>query len=647
MVGRAATLTLVLLGLTMPARAAPLEAYGRLPSIENALLSPDGGKIALTVTNGEQRRIVVEDLTAGKTIANIDAGDQKLRWLQWAGSDHLIVTVSMTGRISDSVFVFEGPRAELFLATDLNLKTGRQRPLITSADEHDIVGHQENEHLNLLVGGPQVRVIEGRPYAYAQGISFVGNKGRLTMFKIDLDNAVTTIAARAEQTTDAFVMGPDGTPLAETEYDGSGGLWTAKTWRGHWQAALGRQAPVEHPRAVGLGRDGASVLISFPEDNHSVLREMAPDGSLSEPLPDVDPDQLIFDPASDRLVGSSTLRGDDIDVVFFDIDLQRDWKAITSAYPGNFVSLESFSADRKMFIVRVDSPAEGPAFALVNLTTGHARWLGDAYQGLKPADISPVRRVTFRAGDGLQITGYLTIPQGRDAKKLPLVVLPHGGPAVRDEPGFDWWSQGLAARGYAVLRVNYRGSDGFGWDFLAAGFGEWGRRMQTDLSDGVRWLATQGLIDPARVCIVGGSYGGYAALAGAALDPGVYRCAVAVAGVSDPRGFLDRDKALEGAQGAFEQRYWLRYMGPYERLGDISPASHADKVTIPILLIHGKDDTVVPYDQSVEMADALRRAGKPVDFVTLNHEDHWLSHGDTRLQMLQAVDAFLEKNNPP
>jgi dipeptidyl aminopeptidase/acylaminoacyl peptidase len=172
--------------------------------------------------------------------------------------------------------------------------------------------------------------------------------------------------------------------------------------------------------------------------------------------------------------------------------------------------------------------------------------------------------------------------------------------------------------------------------------------MQTDLSDGVRYLAAQGVIDPARVCIAGASYGGYAALAGATLDTGVYRCAASISGPSDLARMINWDKAREtNAVGAATQRYWIRYMGPKDSLDQISPAKLADKVTIPILLVHGKDDTVVDYQQSQLMAAALRKAGKPFDFVTLKAEDHWLSRGATRQEMLKALCAFLEKNNPP
>jgi dipeptidyl aminopeptidase/acylaminoacyl peptidase len=311
------------------------------------------------------------------------------------------------------------------------------------------------------------------------------------------------------------------------------------------------------------------------------------------------------------------------------------------------VQLTSWSDDHKKAVVRVESLTEGPAFALVDLTAKTAAWIGPEYSGIGPDDIAPIKPVVYKAKDGLEITGYLTLPRGKAAKNLPLVVLPHGGPAARDSLHFDWWSQALAAQGYAVLQPNFRGSDGVTESLLKAGYGEFGRKMQTDLSDGVRDLAAQGVIDPKRVCIVGASYGGYAALAGATLDTGVYRCAISVAGPAD----LPKMLRAERKDSVAALRYWKNFMGvdgPDDpELIEISPAHHAEKDDIPLLLIHGKDDTVVPYEQSQFMAAALKKAGKPFDFVTLESEDHWLSRGDTRQKMLKAVVDFLKKNNPP
>ena len=172
--------------------------------------------------------------------------------------------------------------------------------------------------------------------------------------------------------------------------------------------------------------------------------------------------------------------------------------------------------------------------------------------------------------------------------------------------------------------------------------------MQTDLSDGVRYLAQQGIIDPKRVCIVGASYGGYAALAGVTLGSDVYRCAVSVAGISDLRRFR---RWIGDRFDWLDQRYWDRFIGTSDKndpaLAAISPIEHVNAVTAPVLLIHGRDDTVVPFEQSDVMESALKHAGKSVELVTMKHEDHWLSHGETRLQMLEACVAFLKANNPP
>ncbi|WP_426037804.1 alpha/beta hydrolase family protein [Brevundimonas sp. DC300-4] len=262
-----------------------------------------------------------------------------------------------------------------------------------------------------------------------------------------------------------------------------------------------------------------------------------------------------------------------------------------------------------------------------------------------------MRSITYAAGDGLQIHGFLTLPPGReDARGLPLVVLAHGGPASRDIVGFDWWGQALASRGYAVLQANFRGSTGYGDAFMEAGYGEWGRKMQTDLSDGVRYLAEQDLIDPQRVCIVGASYGGYAALAGVTVQQDIYRCAVSVAGISDLRRMVEEEASDGARRENVTVRYWNRFMGA-DRLGDRSldersPVKLAEQAGAPILLLHGRDDSVVPIDQSRIMATALRRAGKPVEFVELEGEDHWLSRGDTRQRMLTETVDFLQANNP-
>jgi dipeptidyl aminopeptidase/acylaminoacyl peptidase len=290
-------------------------------------------------------------------------------------------------------------------------------------------------------------------------------------------------------------------------------------------------------------------------------------------------------------------------------------------------------------------------YVYIDFTTGAGSLIATNYAGLAKEWISEKQPIDYKAADGLDIHAYLTLPpdaalNGRPAKNLPLVVLPHGGPWARDVLGFDWQPQVLASRGYAVLQPNFRGSRGNGRALEEAGNGEFGRKMQTDLSDGVRHLVQQGLIDPKRVAILGASYGGYAALAGATLDPGVYSCAVSIAGLCDPDAFISY--LLESTNNIDTPAIvrWRQILGDKSGWDDITPVKQAARASCPILLIHGTDDTVVPISQSRKMESALKQAGKPVEFVTYTGQDHWETVGSARIEMMKAALAFLDKHNP-
>ncbi len=628
----------VMSGSAFAAETSDLAIYGRLPQYEEVKVSPDGSKLAMVMTNGDERFVIVRTV-AGQQLAGVRAGTTKLRGLTWAGEDHLILVSSQT----TEVFDLQGPAREYFMALDFNLATKKQSLLLRS---------QPNA-MNVILGSPMVRTLKGQTVVFLEGVHFEATTGLDALFRVNLKDGYTKLIDGARFDTDGWLVDAAGEPVAQSLYDGKKGRWSLlMKIGGNWKKVDEADSPMGSYGISGFGRDGKSVLVWRSDDkNRDFLREYR-GVDQHEDLPgDLPLDGLVHDPDTLALLGGYQLKGDDLTYTFFDPAAQKTWNSVVKAFPGERVTLASWSKNRRRVVVRVDSPIEGPAFAFVDLDTKQAAWLGDIYKDVSSKTISPVRSIKYKAADGLEISGYLTLPKGRDPKNLPLVVLPHGGPEGRDEPGFDWWSQALASRGYAVLQPNFRGSEGFGWDFVKAGFGEWGRKMQTDLSDGVRDLAKQGIIDPKRVCVVGASYGGYAALAGATLDKGVYRCAVSVAGVADLKKFLLTNIRNNNGEAGASQRYWLRFMGADGAkdpdLNAISPAQQAAKVDIPILLIHGKDDTVVRYDQSQAMADALKKAGKPFQFITLDGEDHWLSRGATRQKMLNETVAFVEKNNPP
>jgi dipeptidyl aminopeptidase/acylaminoacyl peptidase len=368
------------------------------------------------------------------------------------------------------------------------------------------------------------------------------------------------------------------------------------------------------------------------------------DGTFGPPMAERDAlEAPIEDRETHRMIGGVHM-DDTVHYVFFDPGVRGKWSSIVDGYADEQVEFVSASTDFTKVIVKVNGPLHGLTYDLMDMKTHRGEPVGEVYKGLgTPLE---VKRINYAAADGLQIPAYLTLPRGKPLKNLPLIMFPHGGPEVRDDAEFDWWAQAMAAQGYLVIQPNYRGST-VSTDHVSAGYGEWGRKMQTDLSDGVRYLVKEGMADPNRVCIVGASYGGYAAIAGVTLDPGVYRCAVSVGGISDLRRMLQDVNSFADR----ERRYWNRFMGvtgPSDPLlQKLSPVKHVEVITAPVLLVHGTDDTVVSPEQSTLMFDAMKHAKKDVELVTLKKEDHWLSHGDTRLQMLQSSVAFLRAHNPP
>lgn len=617
---------------------APIEVYGHLPSLEDLALSPDGTKLVFVRTSGDERNIYIEPLAENKALGAARVGDTKLRGISWMDNDNLLIEVSNT---SLPPFGFMGPQHEWFQLGTFNVPKQRLRNM-----SFEVRGERT---FNVISGSPTLREVGGATSLFVPGL-YVEGRTLPALFKYDIADGSMRLVAKSGYPLTQWLIDESGAVAGEFIYRDQQKQWDLKLGgTGRMRTVASGNAPIDVPSVVGFSASGDSILVRFIENGEPLWKPLfLKDGSWGEPLAKGQAFRRpIVDRKSGRIIGG--VHGiDDSRYIFFDNELQAHWDAVLRAYPNERVDLLSHSDDYSRLLIRVFGAKDGYVYALFDWYGHKATTLGNVYEGLE--SVATVRHIAYQAADGLEIPAYLTLPRGRPETNLPLVVLPHGGPAAADLDHFDWWAQALADQGYAVLQPNYRGSS-VNDRFMAAGFGEWGRKMQTDLSDGVRYLVQQGTIDPKRVCIVGASYGGYAALAGVTLDPGAYRCAVSVAGLSDLKRMLHWVNANNGRLDNHTQRYWDRFMGvsgPSDpALRAISPIEHIDAVTAPVLLIHGRDDTVVPFEQSEVMADALKHAGKSVEFVTLKHEDHWLSRSATRFQMLQATVAFLKANNPP
>lgn len=621
----------------------PLETFRRVPALSDVIISDDGEKIAYLTYSAGRRRLVVQDL-AGTLIRAVDMGELKIRGIRFAGPGHVLVFTSTTTVIAGVMM----NRSELWQVQSLSLATGKSNYLM-----RDNVRRRDGKGgmtTNVIWGDVTVIERDGKWSALAPSYSFGDNA--MHLYRIDLDSGIGAIEEEGAPDSLSWRSDRNGYVYARIEYDDDSARWRllARKPGARWNELLNVEAPIDTPTALGLGRDGQSVVVYMrqgdaPANLHEVSIETGEVGPalLKEPAFF---DYAVFHPATNRLA-ALVHRKHGLTYEWFDAEMERGWRAASGPFRKGIVAEVDSSLDMKRRVLRYEGPKDTGAYYLVDLAAKTAGVIGEQRPGFPEAFVPETRVFEYAAADGFKVPAYLTLPPGREARNLPLIVMPHGGPASRDYPGYDDWTYALASRGYAVLRPQFRGSEGFGEEHLSAGMGEWGKKMQTDLSDGVRHLAAEGAIDPKRVCIFGWSYGGYAAMAGVTLERGVYRCAVAGAGVSDLERMMQWEANAGGERDSQTTRYWNRFMGPRSDWAALSPARLADRADAPVLLIHGRDDTVVPFQQSAIFRDSLQKAGKPVELVELKSEDHWLSRDDTSADMLKSLVGFLEKHNPP
>ncbi|WP_162875541.1 alpha/beta hydrolase family protein [Sphingomonas crusticola] len=361
--------------------------------------------------------------------------------------------------------------------------------------------------------------------------------------------------------------------------------------------------------------------------------------------PKVDVDRLVID-AGGYTVSGIAYEDDRPRVKWLDAEQGRLQAQIDRIFPNTVNTMTSRSQDGNLVVVETMGPDSAGMSYLFDRKARIMKGLLPAFDNRETLHLSPVRAFDFKARDGLEIPGYLTLPVGKATKALPLIVMPHGGPFARDRWGYDPYVQFLASRGYAVLQPQFRGSTGFGRSFVEKGYGQWGAAMQDDLLDGIAALAREGTIDPKRVCIVGISYGGYAAEWGAARDAAHYRCAISLAGVSDIRAQLRHDRSL-----FYAPRYaaaWAKKVEGEEKrdLDAFSPLQQQTAITIPLLIAHGEADNNVPANQSHQLVKALQRRNATVEGLFYKGEGHGLTDAKNQADFLSHVEAFLAKYNP-
>ena len=380
---------------------------------------------------------------------------------------------------------------------------------------------------------------------------------------------------------------------------------------------------------------------------------------LSDPVYDIVPERLgeadgvrlsspIFSRQKRTLVGIRHYT-EAPRVKWFDPDYAAYQAAIDRARPDTVNLFAGISTDEKRLLWFSFSDQNPGGYSLMDVEARKLKPLAARMSWIKPAQMAPMLSVKYTARDGLPIHGYLTVPVGHQPAGLPLVVLVHGGPWLRDTWGFNPLVQLLANRGYAVLQVNYRGSVGYGEELFRKARRQIGREVQADIEDATRWAIASGLADPQRIAIMGASYGGYSALFGLGHSPGLYRCGISIAGVTDWPAIYD-DRRNDPAYRAANQ-HWRREIGDPDqergRLESISPVNFAEKIVTPVLLIQGREDRTVPQDQAKRMITALTKAGRRPESLFIPKLGHGYGKEKERIEIYRAIVAFLEKNLGP
>jgi dipeptidyl aminopeptidase/acylaminoacyl peptidase len=393
---------------------------------------------------------------------------------------------------------------------------------------------------------------------------------------------------------------------------------------------------------VGFGDSPDQLMIMKPDGEHQALWSVDLKNDLAEKLiysrPDADLGSVMQLGKFRRMVAVSYAT-DVNHLYFFDPELEKISDRFTSVFSNKQVAVMDESWDKSVYLVNIDSPRDPGRNFFYFAGENRLKLISFSNPLLMGYELSEMKPIDYSAADGVRIPGYLTLPQGKPAKMLPTVILPHGGPHSRDYQGFDWLPQYLAAKGYAVLQSNYRGSGGMGGEWMGEGGYKAWRQVISDLTDGTHWLVKQGIADPNRICVVGWSYGGYAALMSAIEHSDLYRCVVSIAGVTDPQTLIrDRENFLN-------KRAERAFIGTEDEvLKNGSPLRRVAEIKAPVLMFHGERDVNVPVRHSELMDKALKKAGKSSEFIFYKGTDHHIERNAYRIDMLTRIGAFLEKN---
>jgi len=624
-----------------PVAELPVHTFFQAPTITSLVFSPNGKYIACLVPYEHRMNLAVIDLENGKKNLLTNFKDRQATEPSWASNDRILFRVDDDGMESFALYAVNRNGSDPTILASGYSKEGSIGEANTRFNR--VLRRLENDPKNILVlanltyrDRPDVALMSLKNGDMTKLIEAPGNTGG---YVLDHDNNVRVCAVRERDTTKVLHRKP-----------GQKSDWEVLT-------TYDKKTPGWSP--VAFAEDNNMLLVSgrFGGDRTVIRKYDIAARSLGEVIcqddtydaltanADYNPYPLkgaIYDPVQRKTVGFA-YRADKARVIWFDEEFARLQKQIDASLPDTVNFLLTASPDGSKLLIIAQNDRDPGVYYLFDRAKKKIEELAVRIPGIDPDKMAPMKPITFTSRDGLTIHGYLTLPVGRPAKNLPLVMHPHGGPyGIRDDWVFNAEVQYYANRGYAVIQVDYRGSGGYGRKFEKTGYHKWGLEMQNDLTDAVKWVIAQGIADPERVVISGASYGGYATMAGLTFTPELYCAGINYVGVTNLstqwgkyRGTADQLSEVHELFGDMDKSE------DRKRAYDTSPCNFADRIRVPVLMAYGRNDPRVNIDQGYDMESALKKAGKTYEMVIEGDEGHGFRKEEKRIAFFTKVDEFL------
>ncbi len=600
----------------------PLRDFFRNPVSRGYDLSPDGTMLSFLQPWESRMNIFVRPVAGGEAKRVTGEKERDIRSYSWKGNKFLVYTMDSKGD-------------ENFHIKRVDLKGGEAKdltpfPKVRSDIIDDLADISETDLLiTLNKRNPEV----------------------FDAFRLNVASGEMKMVAENPGKVDRWITDHTGTIRAATETDGvNASLLTRPDEKTPFKKVLTTDFREQlSPQFYTFDNKNIYAISNIGRDKQAVVTIDPSNGQELEKLyenPQVDVSALAYSKAR-KVITFAAFDTWKTERKFFDQQTEKMYQTLQEKLPGYEVEVVANDKAEDKFIVMASNDRSPGTRNLYDAKSGTLTKLVEVAPWLPEKELAPMKPIEYQSRDGLTIHGYLTLPLGREAKNLPVVINPHGGPWYRDTWGFNPEVQFLANRGYAVLQMNFRGSTGYGRKFWEASFKQWGRSMQDDITDGVQWLVREGIADPKRVAIYGGSYGGYATLAGVAFTPDLYAAAVDYVGVANMFTFM---KTIPP--------YWKPFLDMFhEMVGDpvkdkamleaASPVMHADKIKTPLFIAQGAHDPRVNKAESDQMVAALKKRGVDVEYMVKENEGHGFHNEENRFDFYGAMEKFLAKYLQP